>query len=105
VRPEKSAERYLLNLGEGIGSVIEYATPMDAEYGLFKMTSYYYFCQVNSNFGGQKLDEYEKDLDFNPARVNIDDAISTNQSLLALDKVPEWLRREIFALEHIQHLI
>jgi hypothetical protein len=49
----------------------------------------------------QKLDGYEKDLGFKPVWVNIEDAISTNKSLLNSDKAPEWLKRESFVLDYI----
>jgi 8-oxo-dGTP diphosphatase len=95
----------LIKFGENLGSVIEYDIPMEAEYDVFKMTSHYYFCQVSDGFGTQKLDGYEKGLGFKPVWVDIDRAISTNRSLLNSYKIPEWLRREIFVLEHIKRLM
>jgi 8-oxo-dGTP pyrophosphatase MutT (NUDIX family) len=95
----------LVKIGKSIGSVIEYNIPMEAEYGAFKMTSHYYFCQVEDGFGAQKLDAYEKDLGFKPVWVNIDQAISTNRFLLNADKIPEWLKREIFVLEYIKQMM
>lgn len=95
----------LLSVDGELGAVIEYNIPVEAEFDAFKMTSYFYFCQVGDNFGPQKLDEYEKNLDFKPVWVHIDDAISTNRSLLKSDRTPEWLRREIFVLEYIKSLI
>jgi len=94
----------LVEFGESIGSVIEYDSPMEAEYDVFKMTSHYYLCQVDNNFGEQKLDAYEKDLGFKPVWIDIDDAISTNRSLLKADKITKWLKREIFVLEYIMSL-
>jgi 8-oxo-dGTP pyrophosphatase MutT (NUDIX family) len=94
----------LLNMGEELGAVIEYNFAKEKGFDAFKMTSHYYFCRVGDEFGAQKLDVYEKDLGFKPVWINIDDAISTNQSLLNLDKFPEWLRREIFVLEYIKSL-
>jgi len=49
----------------------------------------------------QALGNYERALGFKPAWVEIDLAISTNHSLLNLPTPPEWLRREIFILEHL----
>ena len=92
----------LVEFGESIGSIIEYNIPMEAEYDVFKMTSHYYLCRVNDDFGAQKLDKYEKDLGFKPVWIDIDKAISTNRSLLNSDKIPEWLKREIFMLEYVK---
>ena len=94
----------LMNMDSELGMVIEYNFAQEKDFDAFKMTSYYYFCQVGDEFGAQKLDAYEKDLGFKPVWINIDDAISTNQSLLNLDKIPRWLRREIFVLEYIKSL-
>jgi 8-oxo-dGTP pyrophosphatase MutT (NUDIX family) len=95
----------LVEFGESIGAVIEYKIPVEAEYDVFKMTSHYYLCRVDDGFGAQKLDGYEKDLGFKPVWVDIDEAISTNQSLLNSDKIPEWLKRELFVLNHIRQLL
>ena len=89
-------------LGEGLGAVIEYDIPMETEYDVFKMTSYYYLCQVGAGFGQQRLDDYEKDLGFHPAWVNVDEAIFINRSLLNIDNPPQWLKRELLVLEYIR---
>ena len=94
----------LLSVDGELGAVIEYNFAKDKGFDVFKMTSYYFFCQVEDGFSAQKLDEYEKDLGFKPVWVEIDQAISVNRSLLNADKIPEWLCRELFVLEHIQSL-
>jgi 8-oxo-dGTP pyrophosphatase MutT (NUDIX family) len=95
----------LLSVDGELGAVIEYNIPMEAEFDVFKMTSYYYFCQTEDGFGAQKLDDYERDLGFKPVWVNIDDAISANHSLLDSQTPPNWLRREIFVLEHLRQAL
>jgi 8-oxo-dGTP diphosphatase len=92
----------LLSMDGELGAVIEYNFAKEKDLDVFKMTSYYYFCQVRDGFGTQKLNAYEKDLGFKPVWVNIDDAISINKSLINSDKVPEWLKREFFMLEYIK---
>jgi 8-oxo-dGTP pyrophosphatase MutT (NUDIX family) len=92
----------LLSVDGELGAVIEYNFAKEKEFDLFKMTSHYYFCQVEAGFGLQNLDEYEKDLGFKPVWIDIDNAISANHRLLDLQTPPEWLRREIFALEYIR---
>ena len=96
----------LLCMGAEIGVSIEYDTPIESDYDVFKMTSYYYHCDVEDGFGAQKLDGYEQELGFRPVWINIDEAIRLNKALLSSDKTPEWLRREIFILGYIrQNLI
>ena len=92
----------LMNIGLGIGAVIEYNIPMESDYDVFKMTSYYYRCDVADGFGAQNLDGYERDLGFKPMWIDIAEAIHVNKTLLQSDKHIEWLKREIFVLEYIQ---
>jgi 8-oxo-dGTP diphosphatase len=93
----------LLSVDGEVGAVIEYNIAEEKDFDVFKMTSHYYFCQAGDGFGTQKLNEYERNLGFKPVWVNIDEAISTNKSLLNSDKIPEWLKREIFVLEYIRN--
>jgi 8-oxo-dGTP pyrophosphatase MutT (NUDIX family) len=92
----------VLHIGAEIGAVIEYDTPVENDYDVFKMTSYYYQCEIQDGFGAQKLDGYEQDLGFKPVWIDIDDSIQLNKELLYTDKSPRWLKREIFVLEYIQ---
>ena len=87
----------LLRVDGELGAVIEYNFAEEKGFDVFKMTSHYYFCQAEDGFRAQKLDEYE----VKPVWVDLDNAISTNRLLLNADKIPEWLRREIFILEYI----
>jgi 8-oxo-dGTP pyrophosphatase MutT (NUDIX family) len=91
----------LVSMDGELGAVVEYNHAKEAEYDVFKMTSYYYFCRVDENFGLQSLDDYERDLGFKPMWVALDFALSANRALIASPTPPEWLRREIFVLEHI----
>lgn len=92
----------VVRIGSEIGAVIEYDTPVENDYDVFKMTSHYYRCEIRDGFGAQKLDGYEQDLGFKPVWIDIEDAIQLNKELLYTDKSPRWLKREIFLLEYIQ---
>jgi 8-oxo-dGTP pyrophosphatase MutT (NUDIX family) len=93
----------LLSVDDELGAIIEYNFPIEKDFDVFKMTSYYYMCKVKDGFGSQKLDGYEADLGFQPTWIDIDKALVSNRSLL---NVPiEWLRREIFALEYLKQNI
>lgn len=87
----------LLSVDDELGAVIEYNFAEEKDFDVFKMTSHYYFCQAGDGFGMQKLDGYEKDLGFKPIWIDIDNAISTNQSLRNLDKIPEWLKEKFLS--------
>lgn len=89
-------------IGAEIGAVVEYNIAMETDYDVFKMTSHYYLCMVEDNFGIQKLDDYEQELGFKPVWIDVENAIVENKALLNSDKIPEWLRREIFVLEYIR---
>ena len=95
----------LLSVDGELGAVVEYNFAEEKEYDVFKMTSYYYFCQIREEFVSQKLDGYEKELGFQPLWINIDKAILLNRSLLETDEIPYWLRREIFMLEYLKRSI
>jgi 8-oxo-dGTP pyrophosphatase MutT (NUDIX family) len=92
----------VVRIGPEIGAIVEYDLPVEPDYDVFKMTSHYYDCEVDDDFGVQTLDDYEQDLGFKPVWIDIDDAIQSNRALLYSDNMPEWLRREIFMLEYIQ---
>lgn len=87
-----------------IGSIVEYAIPMKNGFKVFKMTSSYYLCEVDSVIGTQNLDAYEEDLGFQPIWVDVDTAIQTNKGILKskMKKPPQWTAREVFMLEYIR---
>ena len=94
-------------LGE-IGCVVEYAIPVKKDFEVFKMTSSYYLCEVDSKVEKQRLDRYEEELGFQPVWIPIDTAIQTNKTVLGgkTKKPPKWTAREVFMLEYIRtHLM
>jgi 8-oxo-dGTP pyrophosphatase MutT (NUDIX family) len=91
------------SIDKEFGNIIEYALPLEQDYDVFKMTSYYYLCKIGSEFGGQNLDQYEKDLDFKPIWIDIDVAIRNNQTILAhKQEKAAWTVRETFMLEQVK---
>ncbi len=89
------------------GCVIEYDKAVEAEFDVFKMTSRYYVCSVDTRFGEQKLDDYELDLGFEPVWVSIEEAIATNTAILnsTQRKAPRWTKRDTFVLEQVKEQI
>ena len=92
----------VLSINDELGKVIEFDIPIEEDYDVFKMVSFYYICEVDPNFGEQSLDQYEKDLGFTPIWVDIDKAILTNQRLIDSNNFPRWTPRELFVLEYIK---
>ncbi|MBK7454131.1 MAG: hypothetical protein IPJ46_10585 [Anaerolineales bacterium] len=99
----KNAAHSLLSVDGEFGAVVEYKFAEEKGVRCFKMTSYYYFCQIREEFGLAEIDEYEKTWAFKLLWINIDEAILLNRSLLETDEIPQWLHREIFILEHLKH--
>jgi 8-oxo-dGTP pyrophosphatase MutT (NUDIX family) len=93
----------VVKIGSAIGTVIEYNIPLEKDYDAFKMTSHYYRCDVGGSFGAQTLDDYERELGFQPVWIDIDSAIQLNKELLDPNHAVRWLDREIFVLEYIRH--
>ena len=75
---------------------------MEQEYDVFKMTSYYYQCEVQDGFGSQKLDDYEVNLGFEPVWIKLDRAMELNKVLLNVPHPPKWLDREVLVLEYLK---
>jgi len=101
---EEECGMNLTRILEDIGCVVEYAIPMKTEFDVFKMTSSYYLCEIDSAVKAQRLDAYEKDLGFQPIWVDIDIATQTNKAILRTKtkRPPQWTAREVFMLEYIQ---
>lgn len=102
IREETGAD--MTGIEQPFGKVIEYDVPKERGYDVFRMTSYYYWCQVEPTFSEQRLDDYEKDLGFQPTWVEIGEALRVNQALLRAGprSTYQWLARETFVLEQIQ---
>ena len=102
VREESGAK--IKSIEAEFGKVIEYDKPIEADFDVFRMTSHYYLCQIEGEFGSQQLDQYEEALDFVPCWVGVDQALRTNKALRHdnFKNLPRWTRREIYVLEQIR---
>lgn len=94
-------------VNERIGEIIQRSYDEFDEGSIFEMVSYYYVCEVSENKGFQKLDEYEKALDFSPVWVDICTAIDKNQSILKETgkDINPWVYRETAFLEELKSVI
>ena len=85
-----------------LGKIIEYALAIEDDFETFKMTSYYYFCEINGELGALNLDNYESELGFRPIWVTVAAALETNKKVLAeSNPAPWWMKREVFVLEDL----
>ncbi len=86
-----------------LGKVVSYAHALEEDLDIFKMTSYYYFCEINGNLGALNLEDYEEELGFRPEWVGVEIALATNKRVLEeSNPAPRWTRREIFVLEILE---
>jgi 8-oxo-dGTP pyrophosphatase MutT (NUDIX family) len=94
----------LIDILQGIGCVIEYAIPMRKKFDVFKMTSSYYLCEIDTDTFDQRLDPYEAELGFRPVWVNVETAIQVNKNVIDSEtkRPPQWMAREVFMLEYIR---
>ncbi len=91
------------NMIQPIGEIIEQKQDTYEPDAYFVMKSYYYRCNIIGNKQEQKLDAYEKELDFKAEYVPILDAYKQNKKLLEVNKTGanQWVSREIIALKNI----
>ncbi len=89
------------------GIMVEFDLAAEQEFDVFKMTSYYYWCEVGNAVSAQQLDPYEKDLQFVPAWVGLDAAIQKNRYLVENrpTMIPRWVKRDLEVLEQIREAI
>jgi 8-oxo-dGTP pyrophosphatase MutT (NUDIX family) len=90
------------HIGSEIGAVIEYDFPIEPGYDVFKMTSHYYYCDVQAGSVPQKLEDYEQELGCTPVWVDIDHALQANRAILQSAKAPKWLQKNLFVLEYLK---
>jgi len=88
-------------IGPGFGKIIEYDIPVEPEYAVFKMTSFYYRCQVEDGLGAQRLDDYEQEMGFQPVWIEIEQALQTNRTILQSKDYADfpWVPRDTFVLD------
>ena len=93
----------LTEVTESFGKVIEYSKAVESDYDCFKMTSFYYFCNIEEHVGSTNLDQYEKELGFHPVWVDLEFAINTNNRIFNSSiKSERWLERELFILKELK---
>lgn len=97
----------VLKIDRQIGTVVERRPDMFCKDAVFEMISYYYLCHVSDKRRRQRLDPYEIAQEFTPVWVNIDEAISNNETLLnsGNENINNWVKRETMVLREIKNMI
>ncbi len=80
------------------GKVLERRKGITAD--IMEMESNYFLCEVEREVGNRKLDEYEKDYDYQIAWISLSEAINRNKSVIALEECP-WVIRDTQVMEYL----
>lgn len=93
------------NVGKCIGIVTEKSRDRYYNNRIFKMISYYYIVQVYDVRKEQKLDAYERELQFKPVWMDINEAIDNNNEIIREnpENMPNWIERETYVLQEVSN--
>ncbi len=97
----------LKNMIRLAGTTLEYDRVYEKNYDVFKMYSYYYYCQIKDEVNAPDLDPYEADLGFTTVWVSCSDALENNRRLMETNnpEIPGWLKRETSVLSILKNVI
>lgn len=96
---------YIVNtIGKKLGMIVQRNVNQFNSNGIFEMTSYYYTCNVEEIPKSQHLDKYEKDQEFKPVWIEIDEVIKENELILQGKRadINPWVYRETLALKRLK---
>lgn len=105
IREVREETGYIIRkVKERVGIITQRNIDEFEEGSIFEMISYYYLCEVLEVQGLQELDDYEAELNFQALWVNIDTAISNNESILKGESkdINHWVQRETSFLKELQ---
>ena len=90
-------------IGNRIGQITEYNREENDYIDYFKMVSDYYEVEIEEEVGEQKLDPYEKELEFEPRWISIEEALKVNVDNIDDDtkKKTKWIERETYVLSEL----
>ncbi len=93
--------RTVTRVGEVILRVVEHRRALEPG-AFFRMESLYHPCDVGDDIHDQRLDDYENELAFAPVWVSMDEAIGTNERVLASGAAKTWVTRETRVLRTLR---
>lgn len=105
VREIREETGYLTqNVMAKLGVIWEKRKDIFQENAAFLMISSYYLCELNPVKFPLDLDDYEKEHEFQPVWLDLDEAILANEQVLRRPKTERnrWVPREILALKALR---
>ena len=101
IREETGYVNVTVTMGDDFGGYYERKVDEYEANTVFESRSYYMFAEIKDNERvDQKLDDYEKELQFQPEWISIKDAIIQNTYALLSDEEPnDWVERELTMLK------
>jgi 8-oxo-dGTP pyrophosphatase MutT (NUDIX family) len=93
--------RTVTHVGEVLLRVVEQRKALEPGRTL-RMESTYFPCTVGDEVHDQRLDDYERELAFEPSWVRIDEAIENNERVLASGRARTWVTRETRVLQSLR---
>ena len=85
--------RTVTHVSDAILRAIEHRRAREPGHVL-RMESTYYPCDVDDEVHAQRLDDYERELAFEPIWITLDEAIEANKRVLAAGSARTWVLRE-----------
>ena len=88
-----------------IGKYVQRRYDMFNEENVYQMCSYYYICKIHSfEKVDVILDNYEKELQFQPKWVGLEEAIQQNLQAICQPHANGWVGRELVVLAQLRNL-
>jgi len=89
-----------------IGTVIEYCEAKEKDIDYFKMISDYFLVEIENKFYEQNLDQYEKELLFEPKWLSITNAEMANRKNIEekSSRISKWINRETYVLGKLKEI-
>jgi 8-oxo-dGTP pyrophosphatase MutT (NUDIX family) len=87
-----------VEVGAEFATIVEHPAAREDDKDVFAMTSHYFWCTGEERLGEQRLDDYERALEYVPDCVEPASALAVNKRCEAGVKAP-WLPREILVLQ------
>lgn len=81
-----------------LGRVEEHRRGIQQDF--FNMTSYYYRCQTQEQYGNQSLVDYEIEYGYEPVYIELEKAIASNEELGDTDHIP-WVDRDTAVMRYL----
>lgn len=95
----------IISVNEGLGYTDQIYNDIYDGNKYFYQRSFYYFCEVDDEYTGMSLKEYEIALKYIPKWVTIEEAIKENETKMATDNEFPWTERETYILKLLKEMI